>query len=206
LLDVVAEGFKHASDLSVSAFMNRDPDFGPARAFHELNPIGCSRSVFQFYTRTQGLQLVFRDRLLHTHAIQLFNLKAWMGEAVRERAVIRNEKYARGLPVEASYGKQTGGGQSRVDDQIHYGSSSAFVGNCRDRVVGFVYKDVFEPRRKYSASVYENLNARPDLRTQLRNHAPVDGYGSTCDQLVGLPPGAHARPSDVPIESDFLVS
>ena len=115
---------------------------------------------------------------------------------MRERAVVREEKHARRVPVEASHGHDPDVAADEIDD----GGSPLGVPRGRDRPARLVEQDVAQRLLADLPAVDPHDVRRLDERVELPRRA-VDRHTAGLDQLVGAAPRGDTGPGEIGVEA-----
>ena len=191
--DRQADGLAHALHLVLPAFVQNE--LQPVRAA-PLGACRCSATVVELDSLPQPPELRLGRLAFDLDVVDLLDAVARVGEAVGERAVVREHEGTGRVDVEAADGHDPG----LVPHEVDNGRTAPRVARGRDHAGRLVQEHVRESLRRDRRAVQLDAVSLTHERVQLPGLA-VDGDATGLDQLVGAAAGRDAGPGEVGIQA-----
>jgi uncharacterized protein with GYD domain len=184
---------QHPLDLVLAAFVQRelDPPPGkPPRLRRGREP------VIELYAVAEALERLIGRLALDLGHVDLFHLVAWVGQHVRELAVVGEQERTGRVRIEPADRDDA----AWVSYEVDYGWPPMRVTGGRDHTGRLVQEDVGERLELDPATVDLDPVTRGDEGVQLPR-LPVDGDAARLDQDVGAAPRGHPSAGEVGVQA-----
>jgi hypothetical protein len=202
LVDLVAERLEHSMDLTMLAFMDRDPEPGVLALTGQDLDLGGhrDRAVVERDALAQRIDAVAVEPAVNLDVIRLGHVVAGREQARRELAVVGQEQHALGIEVEATDRLDR---DWQVRQVIHHRGATAVVGHGGDAALGLVEQDIEIVEGGDGFAVDQHgVVVRIDLRAEHGDDLAVHLHATGDDQLLGLAACGDPGGREIPLQAD----
>ncbi len=186
--------FKHAPDLAITPFNQRDFIPWIGRLLHQANACGRGPHTKTFFggdgnSAPQLLQRFIRRNSGNFHHISFRDLRRSFHQLIGQRPVIGEKQQALAGIIEASHGIHT---VLHPTNQLHDGGPVLWIAHRGHITFGLIQQQVdVELCSLQQLSIHANvIDIRVGLGAQFRHHGSIDLHVPAADQFFGLAPGS----------------